>query len=103
MSLYQTLYEGPEGDAGGAVGKREVVDPEEALQSAIEMIEARDHQLENLLRGMEELNDELRNASDEKELFRQERDELKRELENAIRVVGSIRVMEAVVQVKVVY
>lgn len=63
VSLYTSIYE--------------CRDPASALTEAIELIESRDGQVENLLRGMEELNEEVEALSGERDGLRMELDEMK--------------------------
>ena len=63
VSLYTSIYD--------------CRDPASALQEALDVIEARDKQVDNLLRGMEELNTEIEGITEEKAGLKQELEEVK--------------------------
>lgn len=63
VSLYTSIYD--------------CRDPASALQEALDVIEARDKQVDNLLQGMEELNAEIEGITEEKAGLKQELEEVK--------------------------
>ncbi|KAL9189452.1 hypothetical protein ACHAXT_009127 [Thalassiosira profunda] len=69
VQLYHALYE--------------CADPGVALGEAVRLLEGRDGQVENLLKGMEELNEEVEGAREERERLRADVKELERELKEA--------------------
>ena len=74
VQLYQPLYE--------------CVDPAVVLSEGIRLIEGRDGQIDNLLRGMEELNVEVENISKEKDRLESELNEKEDELQNVLKNGG---------------
>ena len=74
VQLYQPLYE--------------CVDPAVVLNEGIRLIEGRDGQIDNLLRGMEELNVEVENISKEKDRLESELNEKEDELQNVLKNGG---------------
>ena len=66
LSFYQAIYE--------------CEDPSLVIGECLRMMEGRDAQIDNLLRGMEALNGELEGVSEEREGWRGERGEMEREL-----------------------
>lgn len=61
----------------------ECADPAVVLSEALRLLEGRDGQVNNLLTAMEELNEELEGARDERERLESDLDEARRELEEA--------------------
>ena len=74
VQLYQPLYE--------------CVDPAVVLSEGIRLIEGRDGQIDNLLRGMEALNVEVENISKEKDRLEGELNEKEDELQNVLKNGG---------------